>query len=124
MARRSNSRNLNLCGEAANQHDLFVSVTSTMVAVYGGDNQATYHNGAQSNTVSLTVDKREAGDVNGDGIVNCADLNLVKASLGQRRGEAGYNPQADINGDGVISEEDLTIVVSRFPGGTLARCDR
>jgi len=94
-----------------------------LVAVYGGDNQATYYNGAQSNTVSLTVDKRETGDVNGDGIVNCADLNLVKASLGQRRGEAGYNPQADINRDGVINEEDLTIVVSRLPGGTLARCE-
>src|SRR5205823_8161636 len=38
----------------------------TLVAVYGGDNAATYYQGAQSNTVSLTVVIGEVGDVNGD----------------------------------------------------------
>jgi microsomal dipeptidase-like Zn-dependent dipeptidase len=112
-----------------NSNDGLATITSsgipagshTLVAVYGGDNAATYYQGAQSNTVSLTVVIGEVGDVNGDDTVNCADLNLVKASLGKHRGDAGYNPQADINGDGVVNVKDLAIVARHVPQGIVCR---
>src|SRR5262249_8136709 len=42
------------------------------------------------------------GDRNGDGVVNCADLAIVKASFGKKSGQVGFDPRADANGDGVV----------------------
>ena len=58
------------------------------------------------------------GDVNRDGVVNCTDLDLVKASFGLYRGQPGYNPVADLNNDGLINVEDLAIVARNLPKGT------
>jgi Dockerin type I domain/PASTA domain len=58
------------------------------------------------------------GDVNGDGAVNCADLAIVKASFGKRKGQAGFDPRADVNGDGVVSIVDLSTVARSVPLGT------
>jgi Dockerin type I domain len=60
------------------------------------------------------------GDVDGDGVVNCTDLAIVKASYGKRTGQAGYDARADVNGDGIINLTDLTIVSSAISAGT--RC--
>src|SRR5437762_12916456 len=49
--------------------------SQTPVAVHGGDNQATYYQDAQSNTVSLTGVLGEGGVVTCDDTENCADLN-------------------------------------------------
>jgi hypothetical protein len=56
-----------------------------------------------------------AGDVNGDGVVDCADLDFVRVSLGTRYGQAGFDPQADINGDGVVDLRDLALVAQKVP---------
>lgn len=61
---------------------------------------------------------RLIGDVNGDGAIDCGDVALVKASLGKRTGQAGFDPRADITGDGVVDIRDLTRVNQRLPGGT------
>ena len=61
------------------------------------------------------------GDVNGDGVVSCTDLDLVKASLDKYRGEAGYNPAADITNDGVVNVKDLALVARNVPNGTVCR---
>jgi hypothetical protein len=61
------------------------------------------------------------GDVNGDGVVNCTDLDLVKASLNKYRGEVGYNAAADINNDGVVNVEDLALVARHIPSRTVCR---
>jgi hypothetical protein len=60
---------------------------------------------------------RLAGDVNADGVVNCADLALVRASFGKRTGQAGFDARADVNGDGVVDLRDLTLVSQRLPAG-------
>lgn len=60
---------------------------------------------------------RLVGDVNGDGAVNCDDLAIIKASLGKRTGQAGFDARADLNKDGVVDARDLTAESQRIPGG-------
>ena len=55
---------------------------------------------------------RIPGDVNGDGVVNAADLSFVLSNIGRPVTDA--NRAADINGDGVINAADLSIVLSNF----------
>src|SRR5207247_7785575 len=46
-------------------------------------------------------------DINNDGIVNTADLNIASASFGCSLGQQCYNPRADINADGIVDISDL-----------------
>jgi hypothetical protein len=57
------------------------------------------------------------GDRNGDG-VNCADLDIVKASFGKSVVRSGFDPRADVNGDGVVNVLDLSAVARQIPAGT------
>lgn len=50
------------------------------------------------------------GDVNGDGTVNFADLNVVLSQFGT----SGAGLQGDIDGDGTVGFSDLNIVLSNF----------
>ncbi len=54
------------------------------------------------------------GDVNGDGVINFADLNIVLSSFG-----AGVVPgtNGDIDGNGVVNFADLNILLSGFGMG-------
>ena len=58
-------------------------------------------------------------DANGDGVINCTDISLVRSSLGAHTGQAGYNAMVDVNGDGVIDVRDMTIVSRHLPSGTV-----
>jgi glucodextranase-like protein/carboxypeptidase family protein len=49
-------------------------------------------------------------DLNRDGIVDVADLNIVKLSYGKRCGQAGFNPIADVNKDCIVNLTDQNIV--------------
>jgi hypothetical protein len=60
------------------------------------------------------------GDVDGDGVVNCTDLGIVKAAYGKRAGQTGYDPRADVNGDKIVNVVDLATVTRALPAGT--RC--
>ena len=62
---------------------------------------------------------RVAGDVNSDGVVNCVDMGIVKASFGKRTGQAGFDVRADVVKDGVINTRDLAYVSQRLPQGTV-----
>ena len=62
-------------------------------------------------------------DVDNDGVVTNADLNLVKASYGKRCGNAGFNPAVDTNGDCLVSLHDLAFV-SRNVGKTYSTVRR
>jgi hypothetical protein len=68
-------------------------------------------------TLSLVV-AGTPGDVNGDSVVNCSDVSLVKAAYGKKVGQAGYNPSADFNGDGFVNIQDLQFVTHQLPAGT------
>jgi hypothetical protein len=63
---------------------------------------------------------RLVGDVDGNGVVDCTDLNIVKASLGNRVGDVGFDPRADLNGDGVVDARDLALVQKRVTAAGLS----
>jgi hypothetical protein len=58
------------------------------------------------------------GDVNGDGVVDCADLNIIRAAFGKQCGQTGYDIRADVNQDCVVDVRDLVIVSQQVPKGT------
>ena len=51
-----------------------------------------------------------AGDVNLDGRVDAADLQLVTRCYGRSLGDPLFDPSCDLNGDGVIDVKDLVVV--------------
>lgn len=51
-----------------------------------------------------------AGDVNGDGITNIADLTIVSLLYGATESKPNYNPNADLNRDGIVDIRDMRIV--------------
>lgn len=57
------------------------------------------------------------GDVDGNGVVNCADYGIVKAAIGKLPGQAGYDARADVNKDGAINARDLLFVNQQLPQG-------
>ena len=76
---------------------------------------------ATTNAATLTVNPPIPGDVNGDGVLNCADLAIVKASFGKKTGQAGFDSRADVNGDGIVNVLDLSFVARQLPAGTVCR---
>lgn len=72
-------------------------------------------------SVSLTVVVPAVGDLNGDGIVNCADVTIVKTSFGKKKGQVGYDARADANGDSVVNIIDLSTVTKQLPVGTVCK---
>jgi len=59
--------------------------------------------------LSLT---KQAGDLNGDGIVNAQDL----AVIGSHWLRAG--PVGDANGDGLVNTQDIAVIASHWLAGT------
>jgi hypothetical protein len=57
------------------------------------------------------------GDLTGDHLVNCNDLNVIRSAFGRRKGQAGYNPVADTNNDGIVSILDFVVVNKNLPPG-------
>ena len=55
-------------------------------------------------------------DVNGDGMVDPADLAIVEQAMGK----PVENPQADVNGDGVVDGEDFALVAAHLGEGEAA----
>jgi len=57
---------------------------------------------------------RLGGDLNGDGAVDCTDLEIVRASFGLSPGQPGFDPRADVNGDGIVNALDSAFVSARL----------
>ena len=65
---------------------------------------------------TFTVHVVKPGDVNGDGQVDCSDINIVKTAMGTYRDRIGYDYRADVNNDGVVDSLDLAYVTSKATG--------
>jgi hypothetical protein len=60
------------------------------------------------------------GDINGNGIVDCPDLVIVRATLGTNSSQPAWDARADVVVDNQIDVRDLAFVAQRLPAGT--RC--
>lgn len=70
---------------------------------------------------TLTIGPALIGDVNKDGIVNCSDVAIVKASFGKKKGDAGFDARADMNADSIVNIIDLSTVTKQLPAGTVCK---
>ena len=61
------------------------------------------------------------GDLNLTGIVDCADLAIVKTSLGKRNGQLGYDVRADLDSNGVVDVRDYSAFTQKLPAGTVCQ---
>ena len=77
-------------------------VSLRVIDVHGNFSQETY---------SIKMDDVVRVDVNGDGIIDVADLVLVASFYGQSRAP-GTILNSDVNGDGVVDVNDLLLVVA------------
>jgi hypothetical protein len=59
----------------------------------------------------------QAGDANGDNLVNTADFNIVKASYGRGAGEPGYDDRADVDGNSLVDLIDFNFLKLNFGQG-------
>lgn len=77
---------------------------------------------SSGSTVDLIVSKGPKldipGDLDGDGVVSCSDLAIIKASFGKRTGQTGFDARADVNQDGVVNVYDLGFVSRQLSAGT------
>ncbi len=62
--------------------------------------------GSKHTTGAFLYEATLAGDLNGDGVVNQADLPLFAAAYMSRRGEPAYNAAADFNQNGRVNLYD------------------
>jgi hypothetical protein len=69
-------------------------------------------------TADLAIHPVPTADRNGDGVIDCADLKIVRTSLGTKMGEPGFDPHADVNQDGAVDVKDLAFVAQQLPGGS------
>jgi len=66
----------------------------------------TFSGASATASYALSLDR----DINNDGIVNLADLNIAAASMDCTIGQACYNPKADIDASGKIDVSDLASI--------------
>ena len=85
------------------------------------DSASPAHTDVATVTIRVNPNGADPADVNGDGVIDCADVAIVQAAFGQRRGQAGYIASADVNNDGVIDINDLAFVIHALPAGLVCR---
>jgi hypothetical protein len=86
--------------------DVFDEGTTTMMAV-DGKRMLVRSFAQSSNQGWLVTPASSSGDLNGDGMVNAADLGLLLAQWGVCAGCTG-----DLNGDGAVDAADLGLLLA------------
>lgn len=76
---------------------------------------------ALSTVVGLVPTGEVLGDLNGDSLVNCFDIAIVKNAYGKRLGEEGFDSRADTNKDNIINIRDLAFVSRKLPSDVRCR---
>jgi hypothetical protein len=99
--------------------DAAVGTSDSVTLTATSTSNAARNNFAVINT--SVVAAKLFGDVNRDGLVDCADLALIKASFGSRTGSRAFNPDVDVDTNGVIDIRDLAAVSRVLPVGTSCR---
>lgn len=81
-----------------------------------GLHELTVTDGTVSRTYRMTVNYKEACDINGDGIVDITDINIIINVILGKSSSDNYANTPDVNGDGVVDISDINIVVNRILG--------
>lgn len=71
--------------------------------------------GQRHTTGSFAYAATLAGDVDGDGVVNLADLERFANAYGSSPGQPNYNPAADFNLDGIVNLYDAKALEHNMP---------
>ncbi|GEM_PF-1375038 len=82
--------------------------------------------GSENNVVNSQVAKLALNmpeDIDGNGIVNDADLAIVSAKYNLTNKQSGYDAKCDLNGDGIIDVYDLTRVSSKIGASKIIAID-
>lgn len=53
-------------------------------------------------------------DLNGDGVINMVDVNIMAKSFNSAKGDSRYVESRDLNGDGAVNMHDIVIIAARF----------
>lgn len=57
---------------------------------------------------------RKLGDINGDGIIDQKDMDILTSLYGTTSTSPNWNPRADLNGDGKVDILDASILAGHF----------
>ena len=70
-----------------------------------------------SSSCSVTVTAAlPKGDVNGDGVIDIADVNCIINVILENAPASNFNGRADVNGDGTIDIADINTVIAIILG--------
>jgi len=97
---------------------LLIGTSQTLSVNFMPTDLVDYNSASASVLINVKQKTPVPGDLNGDGVVNCADLAVVKASFGKKAGQPGFDPRADVNADGIVNILDLSFVAKQLPTGT------
>ena len=70
---------------------------------------------ADSRRGGTVIGLPRSADLNGDGVADCKDLAIAKASFGKRLGQPGFDPRADVDHNGVVDIKDWTFTKQIVP---------
>ena len=100
---------------AGNNGSYNLTITIPVNAIIG--TYTTYasslYNGLQAST-SETTAVSQAGDFNGDGIVNVNDVTIFVIAYNNYWSHQPYNQLSDMNNDGTINVNDITLFVLAY----------
>ena len=65
-------------------------------------------------TVSVDFGVMRSGDINGDNVVDSADLSALKSGFGKANDAPAFNPTADLNGDRVVDVQDFSLLTANL----------
>ncbi len=86
----------------------YITYTQTPVAAVAGGGGGAVASGGGGGGGGIIYPYAGRGDLNGDGKINLADLNLLMAAWGKS------NSSADFNSDGTVDLKDLNILMSNW----------
>ena len=92
----------------------------SMITAYGRESREhytlKYYDADESLVITFTLGKLPMGDVNGDGVVDVADISSILTFMAGGNGGVDIS-DADINNDGKVDVADIATVITKMADG-------